>query len=134
MAAQERLDDNTEIYRRIPAHPNNTILRDGVLTATFFALHPRREGEYPSWSTTVPIKLIGIEKNRGRDMSGWNVAEVAVSVVRDLGLDVVPDPTEDDPGHCHIVPTGEQPFTKMIWSKLAKKTRVVYTVPDSEKK
>ncbi len=67
-------------------------------------------------------------------MSGWNVAEVAVSVVRELGLDVVPDPTEDDPGHCHIVPTSLQPFTGTIWSKLAKKTRVVYTVPDAENK
>lgn len=105
-----------------------------MLTATSFTLQPRREGEYPSWSTTGPVELISIERNKGRDISGWSVAEVAVSVVRDLGLDVVSDPTEDDPGHCHIVPTGEQPFTRMIWSKLAKKTRVVYTVPDAEKK
>ena len=132
MAAHERLDDNTKIYRRIPAYPDNTIVRGGVLTATSFALQPHPKGEYPSWSTTVPIKLIFIEKNKGRDISGWNVAEVAVAVVRDLGLDVVADPTEDDPGHCHIIPTIEQPFTAGIWSKLAKKTRVVYTVPNAE--
>lgn len=132
MASHERFDDNTKIYKRISAWPSNTTHRRGVLTATSCALQPRREEEYPSWSTTDPVKLISIEKNKRRDMSGWNVAEVAVSVVRDLGLDVVSDPTEDDPGHCHIVPTGEQPFTRMIWSKLAKKTRVVYTVPDAE--
>ena len=131
MAAHERLDDNTEIYRRIPAHPNNTIARGGVLTATSFALNPRHKGEHPSLSTTAPIKLLSIEKNKGRDISGWHVAEVAVSVVRELGLDVVADPTEDDPGHCHIVPTSLQLFTGGIWSRLARKTRVVYTVPDA---
>ncbi len=104
------------------------------MTATSFALQPRREEEHPSWSTTVPIELISIEKNKGRDISGWNVAEVVVSVVRELGLDVVRDPTKDDPGHCHIVPTSHQPFTGKIWSKLAQKTRVVYAVPNAEKR
>lgn len=132
MASHERFDDNTKIYKRISAWPSNTTHRSGVLTAASCALQPRREEEYPSWSTTDPVKLISIEKNKRRDMSGWNVAEVAVSVVRELGLDVVRDPTEDDPGHCHIVPTSLQPFTGTIWSKLAKKTRVVYTVPDAE--
>lgn len=134
MAAHERIDDSTKIYRRIPTHPNNTILRAGVLTATSFAIRPHPKGEYPSWSTTSPVELLSIEKSKGRDMSGWKVAEVAVAAVRELGFDVVVDPTEDDPGHCHIIPTIGHPFTAEIWSRLAKKTRVVYTVPDTQKR
>ena len=60
------------------------------------------------------------------DVSGWTVAAVTVASVRRLGLDVVSDPTEEDPGHCLIVPTSEQGFTATIWSRLAKETEIVF--------
>ena len=64
------------------------------------------------------------------DVSGWYVAAISVAAVRDLGLDVVPDPTEEDPGHCLIVPTEQQLFTPSIWTTLAKKTTIVYPSVD----
>jgi hypothetical protein len=60
-------------------------------------------------------------------MTGWSVAAVSVAAVRQLGLDVISDPTEEDPGHCLIVPTNDQGLTPKIWSKLAKKTEIVFT-------
>ena len=62
-------------------------------------------------------------------MSGWSVAAVKVEEVRALGLDVAANPTKEDPGHCQIVPTPKQRFSNRLWSKLAKRTRVVYTAP-----
>jgi len=54
------------------------------------------------------------------------VAALSAASVRELGLDVVAAPTEEDPGHCLIVETAEQHFTLKLWSKLAKLTEIVY--------
>lgn len=124
------------IIRRVPAVPPDMVKdRPGIgLTATSFALRPPpgKPEERPSWSRksiTSPTDLLRLVEQRGRDITGWHVCEVAVSIVRELGLDVHPDPTEDDKGHCVIVPTSRQRFTDTIWSKLARQARVVYTHP-----
>jgi hypothetical protein len=116
------------IIRRLP--PDRVKHRPRVgTTATSFGLKPRR-GEYPSWSRkgiTSPRQLVAIEEKKGRNITGWHVCEVAVSTVRELGLDVLHEPTEEDKGHCVIVPTKCQPFTDSVWSKLAQQARVIYT-------
>lgn len=129
MKAGKRVAPGKLIHRRIPRSPDNTIDRPGIgKTATSYAIRPRRDERYPSWSTEPdPIKLLNIEARKGGDMSGWHVIALAVSHVEELGLRVVVDPTEEDPGHCLIVPTRDQAFTNKTWSRLAKRTRIVYT-------
>ncbi len=127
------IPSNETIVRRITPHPHNTKNRPGIgLTATSFSLQPRPEEEFPSWSRellTDPRELLMSAARGGLDIAGWSVASVEVWQVRELGLDVVADPTEADPGHCLVVPPTNQRFTDKIWSKLAKKTRIIYTHP-----
>jgi hypothetical protein len=59
------------------------------------------------------------------DPEGWGVCLLRVNDVRSLHLEVVAVPQNDDPGHCEIRPTEQQKFTDAIWSKLAKKTRML---------
>lgn len=119
------------ILKRLTKYPVSTVERPEIgLTAMSFAIRPRPCEDFPSWSLrsiTSPEELLSIEERKGRDVDGWSVAAVSVGEVRALGLDVVRDPTDEDPGHCSIIPTGDQPFTRSIWTKLAKKTRIVYT-------
>ena len=126
------------ILRRLlspkPGAPATTQIRPGIgLTATSFSLRPRRGEQYPSWSRlllTSPERLVELAAEDGCDVRGAHVCAVAVQVVRELRLDVVPDPTPADHGHCLIVPTTRQPFTDIIWKRLAQKTRIVHTQPD----
>jgi len=119
--------------RPLPGNPATTIERPSKgLTATSFALKPRLAEKYPSWSRrkfTSPQKLLRLAADQGHDTAGWSVAAAEVEEVRKLGLDVVPRPTAEDPGHCEIVPGGLEKFTDSIWSKLAKRTHVVYQEP-----
>ena len=119
-----------------PGNPETTIDRPGIgLTATSFALGPRPVEEFPSWSRqelTSPERLLELLHLQGIDSSGWSVAAVSVGQIRELGLDVIADPTSDDPGHCLVVPTAGQAFTGKIWSKLAKRARVIWTCPQRE--
>lgn len=137
MVAHKSISDDEHIARRIPNRPDQLIDRPGIgLTATSFAIRPRPPELHSSWSrasVTSPADLLDIERAKGRDVSGWSVASLRVADVRALGLDVVCDPTDEDPGHCLIVPTADRLFSDRIWSKLAKKTRVVLTLPGKER-
>ena len=53
------------------------------------------------------------------------VCRMCASDIRDLGLDIFFCKTDQDPGHCEIRPSINQPFSKTIRSKLAKKTRIL---------
>lgn len=121
------------ILKRVTAHPSCTQERPGIgWTGTSFALKPRPHEKYPSWSrelvTSAP-RLLELAEESGVDVRGWSVVSVRVEDVRGLGLDVRSDPTDDDPGHCLIVPTADRSFTQKVWSKLAIRTRVVCTSP-----
>ena len=124
------VSDNEIILRRVTKHPSNVQkLPGGGLRATSFAIRPRFPGDSPSWSRkrfTAPPELLAIEERKGRDVSGWSIVALRVSDVRALGLDVKAVPTDDDPGHCLVIPTERQGFRDSLWSKLAKRTRVVY--------
>lgn len=122
-------DDEIILKRISPRHDN--IKKKGVsaFRATSWAVRPRPDEKFPSWSRqiiTSAQRLIEIEAATRRDMSGWSIAAVSVGAVRALGLEVETSPTEDDPGHCHIIPTRKQSFTDRIWSQLAKETEIVY--------
>lgn len=134
----DEVESDEVILKRLPGpqpdYPATTIERPGIgLTATSFYLRPRPHEEYPSWSRqklTSAETLLQLEADKGRDVSGWSVVAVRVEEVRSLGLEVAAKRTEEDPGHCQIVPTASQRFTdKKLWSKLAKRTKVVYTAP-----
>ena len=134
MSTSPPISSDEIILKRIPPFPGNTIERPAVgLTATSFAIRPRRDEQHPSWSRqeiTSPQALLQIEAEKGTDVSSWSVAAVEVRTVRDeLGLEVIADPDEENPGHCLIVPTTRQRFTPGIWSQLAKRTRIIYTHP-----
>lgn len=129
MPSREPISSDEWIIRRIPPRPNCTVDRPGIgLTATSFAIRPRPQEKYPSWSRralTSPRRLLQLAASSGIDTTGWQVAQLKVADVRQLGLDVVPEPTEEDPGHCHIVDTATRPFSDAVWSKLAPKALIV---------
>ena len=136
MTSAESIDDDEIILRRLTNHPDNTRIRPGGrLTATSYGIRPRKHEKHSSCSRrrlTEPQALLRIEAKKGRDISGWKVAAVAVGDVRALDLDVIPDPTAEDPGHCLIVPAQGEEFEPKVWSMLAKQTDVVYTQPVAE--
>ncbi|MGB2986952.1 MAG: hypothetical protein WBE26_13855 [Phycisphaerae bacterium] len=82
---------------------------------------------------TSAERLLQLEAEHDRDIAGWRVAAILVAVVREFGLDVISAPTEEDPGHCLIVPTQRQPFTKRLWSKLARETEIAHPPVDNGK-
>jgi len=132
MAEEDRV-----ILRRIPPEEEGslhkrTIFREHLAcrTATSFALQPKPDEDFPSWSysdITDPRQLIAIEIQKGADMTGWQVVNVSVAQVESLKIHVVPDPTQEDPGHCVIKPGDSGKFGRRVWSKLALMTRIVYT-------
>lgn len=135
-SASDEISPEEIILKRLPCpqpgNPATTIERPRIgLTATSFALQPRPGEEYPSWSRrskTSPVQLLHMAADQGFDIAGWSVAAITVAQVRELGLDVVAKRTSEDPGHCEIVP-GQRRFAASIWSKLAKRTRVMHQEP-----
>ncbi len=122
-------DDEILLKRISPRHDNTKKKGGSAFRATSWAVRRRPDEEFPSWSRqsiTPAQRLIEIEAATRGDMSGWSVAALTVGAVRALGLEVESSPTEDDPGHCHVVPTHKQSFTDRIWSQLAKETKIVY--------
>jgi hypothetical protein len=133
--SQHPLNDDEIILKRISPRKDNIKPKGGSgFRATSWAIQPRPGEEHSSWSqqSITPAKqLLEIEAAKGQNMSDWSVDSLTIGAVRALELDVVQAPTQEDPGHCLIVPTGEQPFTPKIWSKLAKKTSIIYTAPEA---
>lgn len=122
-------DDDIILRRISPGEDKIKKKSTSAFRATSFAIQPLPGEEWPSWSRqsiTSAQRLIEIEAATRPDMSGWSIAAVRVGEVRALGLEVESSPTQDDPGHCQIVPKPEQSFTKRVWSQLAKKTEIVY--------
>lgn len=125
----QEISDVEIILRRIPPRPNCIIDRPGIgLTATSFAIQPRKSERGPSWTRllqTRPQAHLDDLRVDGKSPEGWLVCRLHVRDVREFGLDVVHDPTDRDPGHCEIRPTPRQPFTGRVWSRLAKRTRIL---------
>lgn len=136
MSGPDVIAENEVILKRLSNGDDNVKrLADLSLRSTSFGIKPRPSEEYPSWSReniTSPERLLEIEAEKGRDLSGWRVAAICVSTARELGLLVVASPTEEDPGHCHIEPASGESFSDKLWSKLAKKTWIAYENPSDE--
>jgi hypothetical protein len=55
----------------------------------------------------------------------FHVCRLHVAEVRALKLEVLAKPTNEDEGHCEVRETPQQAFSKKLWSRLAKKTRIL---------
>ncbi len=126
---QQEISRDEVLLRRIPHQPDCVKDRPGVgLTATSYAIKNRRGEKGSSWTRLVqtsPRKLLDQLQLDGISPEGWTVCRIRVSDVRDVRLDVIHLPTERDAGHCEIRETPRQSFSPGIWSKLAKKTRIL---------
>lgn len=134
---QQEISRDEVLLRRIPNQPDCVKDRPGIgLTATSYAIKNRRGEKGPSWTRllqTSPRKLLDQLQLDGISPEGWLVCRIRVSDVRDFRLDVIHLPTEQrDPGHCEIRETLTQSFSNGIWSKLAKRTRIL-TAEEVEK-
>ena len=135
MAGPQEISDDEIILRRIPPDPRCVVGNEaGSVRASSFALRPKPDEKGPSFTRlkfTSPKELLNQLALQQIPSADWRVCKILVSDVRALGLEVVYSPTDIDAGHCEIRP-GKQKFTDAIWSKLAKKSRVL-SVEEIEK-
>lgn len=126
---QQKITDDKIILRRIPNQPDCLKHRPGIgVTATSFAIKnlPGKKGSpWRRLVQTSPRMLLDQLQLDGISPEGWMVCKIRVSDVRDFRLDVIHLPTQRDAGHCEIRETLTQSFSDGIWSKLAKKTRIL---------
>ena len=126
---QQEISRDEVLLRRIPHQPDCIKDRPGIgLTATSFAIKnlPGKKGSpWKRLRQTSPRMLLDQLQLDGISPEGWMVCKIRVSDVRDFRLDVIHLPTQRDAGHCEIRETLTQSFSDGIWSKLAKKTRIL---------
>ncbi len=118
------------ILKRVKRHrPDCTHpLPGGGLRGTSYSIKERPDEIGSSCSRlclTSPRKVLDLVRLHDLDPDEFLVCCIRVADVRDLQLDVIALPTKEDAGHCEIRPSPHQPFSKTIWSKLAKKTRIL---------
>ena len=132
MGGPPEISDDDVLLRRLP--PN----RDGFVsmtpreggghraTSAFMSVRSgERGGSCSQLAITSPQDLLEQLRNQGKDPSDWHVCRIFVRDVRALGLQVVPAPTDIDPGHCEIRPADGLKFAKRTPQKLARKTRIL---------
>jgi hypothetical protein len=74
---------------------------------------------------TDPLALLRQLESQGISSKGWGVCRILVRDILTLGLQVVPDPTDADRGHCLIIGTEQRPLSRGASSALAMMTRVL---------
>ncbi|APZ95347.1 hypothetical protein Fuma_05003 [Fuerstiella marisgermanici] len=138
MFGEQLVPESELIIRRIPPDGDpKTVKPDaaGVLRPTS-GMMATRSGEAglscSRKAVTPPSALLAQLKIQGKDPSGWMVCEIPVAAVNALGFNVIVSPTEIDPGHCEVRPTGELTFSKGNCRKLARVARII-TVGDDPK-
>lgn len=95
--------DDEVVLRHVPGGPTWQEPPDGRITSFNFRPRPGEYGVSVSRSAlTTPAVLMA---RLGDPASGSRIAAAAVADIRALGLEVVPDPLDDDPGHALIQPT-----------------------------
>lgn len=124
MADEPRILDEEVLLRRVP--PGPSWIKENRPRSGNFALKPGETGISVSRSAiTQPWRLLRLIGNP----PGWRIATITASEVRQLGLDVIPSPTEeDDPGHAEIVPA-ERGLSHSVRRSLAEKCRLL---PEAE--
>ena len=133
MSDEQLVPDSELIIRRVPPDGNPKTVKvdeDHVLRPTS-GMMSTRSGEAglscSRKSLTSPESLLAQLETQGKDSRGWMVCQLPVAAVTALGFQVVICPTEIDPGHCEIRPTGELTFSKGNCRKLAREAQVIYS-------
>jgi hypothetical protein len=113
----DQLDDSEYVYRRIP--DLEQFVKPGTDAQPWpYAFRPRDEDknglsvarELVVFQRGIPLEVVA---NRGPGKKTY-LAEIVVENVRGLGLDVVPDPTPNDPAHC-LIPALNSDHQKDEW-------------------
>lgn len=132
MEASERIADDEVILRRIPPSTlgmaSTKELPNGDHRATSVRLSTKPDEQGLSCTRlklTSPQQLLAQLEHDGIAQDGWFVCRMTVSDVRSLALEVIPFPTERDPGHCEIRSLDSLAYPNTRNSKLAKKTRIL---------
>lgn len=131
MSDEQLVPDSELVIRRIPPDGNPKTVKadaDGTLRPTS-GMMATRSGEVglscSRKALTSPSELLLQLEAQMKDPSGWMVCEVPVATVTALGFKVIICPTDIDPGHCEIRPTGELTFSKGNCRKLARAARII---------
>lgn len=94
--------DDEVVLRHIPGGPPWQEPPDGRITSLNFRPRPGEDGLSVSRAgLTAAATLMA---RLGNPAAGSRIAAAAVADIRALGLEVVPDPIADDPGHALIRP------------------------------
>ncbi len=96
----DQLQDDEIVLRHIPG--GTTWQAPGPrVTSKNFELRPGEAGISVSRAAiTAPDQFMAL---RGNPATGSRIASAPVAGIRGLGLEVIPDPIPDDPGHALIV-------------------------------
>ena len=130
MADEGEISSDEVILRRVKSEDPNCVqpLLSGGQRATSFAISnpPQQVGSSCSrLCLTSPRKLLDLVRHKQMNPADFLVCRMRVGDVRAVGLDVIALSTDKDPGHCEIRATSQQSFSRKIWSRLAKKTRIL---------
>jgi len=109
---EEQISDGDELRRHL--HPA-WLLDDGQISSAAFK------------DTEMSVDLCRLRslQESCRARPTWGMAELSVSAVRGLNLDVVYKPVEDNPSHCEV--PGKK--THAISKKLRDAARITYKPP-----
>jgi hypothetical protein len=118
------------ILRRIKRDdPDSSMaLSDGGRRATSFGIRAKPDELGSSWTheeTTTARQLLDQVRLDGQNPDDYYVCRVPVAEVIRHGVLVHDCPTDIDPGHCEIRPNGPTRIPDRVWSKIAKKTRIL---------
>ena len=134
MSDEDLVPDSELIIRRIPPNGTSPTVKpdtNGVLRPTSGMMATRRDEAGLSCSRkqiTSPDVLLSQLGLQGIDQAGWMVCELSVADITALGFEVLICPTDLDPGHCEIRPTGELAFSKGNCRKLARMARIISNI------
>lgn len=113
----EAVGDDETVLRHIPGGPTWQAAADDRPTSANFGPRPGEDGVSVSrQALTPPAELMA---RLGDPATGSRIAAAGVAAVRALGLEVVPDPKDYDPGHALIRPV-EALATKSAKRQLAR--------------
>lgn len=108
-AQEGRLDDGLTVLRRVRDY-EVLVDEDGTRrpsSQAFIQGGPDGNVSVYLASETTPERIT-------RDYPDTYVAEVEISAIRSLGLDVEREPVEEDPGHCNITGRKTRSRTRAI--------------------
>jgi hypothetical protein len=123
MQPTDAVGDEEVILRHVPGGTTWQAPPDGRPSSVNFRL---REGEGGvSVSRAGLTAAADLLARLGNPATGSRVAAASVADIRALGLDVVPVPLDEDPGHAEIRPAAADLSAKDVQRRLARLFRYV---------